>query len=171
MEYYILTGFLTLMLGPFVGFIPPVLFLLYYPITKLVFKALKKDTKKLDDFYLAIPRFFNFTTITNFIINWIIMPPINFVSWLPEAILSIVKFQTKVIEFLLVTVPKRTFKVIEFLIDNLVIGSYQVLYKLFYKIHRLDSQWKRCRLLYGSHHILVRTLFFPNSTTFQSCYH
>jgi len=122
MEYYILTGFLTLMLGPFVGFIPPVLFLLYYPITKLVFKALKKDTKQLDDFYLAIPRFFNFTTITNFLINWIIMPPINFITWIPRAILSIVKFQTKVIEFLLVTVPKRTFKIIEFLIDNLIIG-------------------------------------------------
>ena len=122
MEYYILTGFLTLMLGPFVGFIPPVLFLLYYPITKLVFKVLKKDTKKLDDFYLAVPRFFNITKITNFIINWIIMPPINLIAWIPKAILSIVKFQTKVIKFLLITVPKRVFKVVEFLIDKLVIG-------------------------------------------------
>jgi len=115
MEYYILTGFLTLLLGPFVGFIPPLLFLLYYPVTKLAFKVLKKDTKQLDDFYLAIPRFFNFTTITNFLINWIIMPPINFLSWLPKAILSLVKFQFNVIKFLIITVPKYIFKVVEFL--------------------------------------------------------
>lgn len=134
MEYYILTGFLTLMLGPFIGFLPPVLFLLYYPITKLVFKALKKDTKELDDFYLAIPRFFNFATITKFLINWIIMPPINFLSWLPEAILSLVKFQFNAIKFLIITVPKYVFKGIEFLVDNLIIGYIRFFTDYFIKI-------------------------------------
>jgi len=134
MEYYILTGFLTLLLGPFVGFIPPLLFLLYYPVTKLAFKVLKKDTKQLDDFYLAIPRFFNFTTITNFLINWIIMPPINFLSWLPKAILSLVKFQFNVIKFLIITVPKYIFKVVEFLVDNLIISYIRFFTDYFIKI-------------------------------------
>ena len=134
MEYYILTGFLTLLLGPFVGFIPPVLFLLYYPITKLVFKALKKDTKKLDDFYLAVPRFFNFPAITNFIKEWFIMPPINFFSWIPRAILSLLKFQFTAIEFFFVTVPNFIFKVLNFLVDTLLIAPIRFFTDYFIKI-------------------------------------
>jgi len=131
---YIYTVFLTIILGIILKLTNPVMFLLYYSVTKLVFKVIKKDTKKLDDFYLAIPNFFNFTKITNFITKWIIMPPINFISWLPRAILSIVKFQTKVIEFLLVTVPKYVFKVVNFIVDNLIIGPIKFFTNYFIRL-------------------------------------
>ena len=131
---YIYTAFFTIIIGIVMKLTNPVLFLLYYPVTKLVFKVIKKDTKKLDDFYLAIPNFFNFTKITNFIINWIIMPPINFLSWLPKAILSIVKFQFNVIKFLVITVPKYVFKVVEFLVDKLIIGYIRFYTNYFIKI-------------------------------------
>ena len=131
---YIYTAFFTIILGIVMKLTNPVLFLLYYPVTKLVFKVIKKDTKKLDDFYLAIPNFFNFTKITNFIINWIIMPPINFLSWLPKAILSIVKFQFNVIKFLVITIPKYVFKVVEFLVDKLIIGYIRFYTNYFIKI-------------------------------------
>lgn len=118
---YILTGFLTLGVGAFVRYIPPLLFLLYYPITKLVFKVLKKDTKKLDDFYLFLPRLINLNSIVKFISEWIIKPPIDFITWIPRAILSFVKFQTSVIEFVLVKVPKYIFGVLKFILDTLII--------------------------------------------------
>jgi len=62
------------------------------------------------------------------------MPPINFLSWLPKAILSIVKFQFNVIKFLVITVPKYVFKVVEFLVDKLIIGYIRFYTNYFIKI-------------------------------------
>jgi len=112
---YIYTVFLTIILGIILKLTNPVMFLLYYPVTKLVFKVIKKDTKKLDDFYLAIPNFFNFTKIIDFIFNWIIKPPIT-------ALTAIVNFISKAVIFMFNKVPTYVFNLISNAINLFVIN-------------------------------------------------
>jgi hypothetical protein len=112
---YIYTAFFTIIIGIVMKLTNPVMFLLYYPVTKLVFKVIKKDTKKLDDFYLAIPNFFNFTKITDFIFNWIIKPPIT-------ALTAIVNFISKAVIFMFNKVPTYVFNLISNAINLFVIN-------------------------------------------------
>jgi hypothetical protein len=119
---YIYTGFFTLLLGSVVLYNPVIMFFLYYIVTRFMFKNFFfKDTTKLDDFYLFIPRFFKLTEIINFIKDWLIMPLVDFFTWIPQGIVYFLKLLIQVFIFLLDTVPSYILKLIKFLFDTFVI--------------------------------------------------
>lgn len=94
-----------------------------------------KSTTKLDDFYLILPRLIGkIGDIVKFIVNWLIMPPINFITWIPRTLLKIVKFMIKVFTYLLVNVPNYLLKLFRDVVYTLIIAPIKWLTDYYIKL-------------------------------------
>ena len=133
--YYLIPLFIVILLGWVTGLSVTILALLYYPVTRIILIRSNKSTKKLDDFYLILPRLFGkIGDLVKFVVNWLIMPPINFITWIPRTILKIVRFLIKVFSYLLVNVPKYLLKLFTDVVYNLIIAPIKWLTNYYIKL-------------------------------------
>ena len=131
--YYAISGFFTLLIGLPLAFNPIILVVLYYLITKIVFKLFNKTPTELDNIlekltlkYIIATISYYMKVVTDFIFNWINIIYIN-------PLKSIVNYQTRWIEW--ISSGKAGDYIIEFIMDaiNFVIFQIQELINSAFK--------------------------------------
>ena len=122
--YYAISGFFTLLIGLPLAFNPIILVLLYYLITKIVFKLFNKTPTELDNIlekltlkHIIATISYYMKVVTDFIFNWINIIYIN-------PLKSIVNYQTRWIEW--ISSGKAGDYIIEFIMDTINFLIFQI---------------------------------------------
>ena len=122
--YYAISGFFTLLIGLPLAFNPIILVLLYYLITKIVFKLFNKTPTELDNIlekltlkHIIAAISYYMKVVTDFIFNWINIIYIN-------PLKSIVNYQTRWIEW--ISSGKAGDYIIEFIMDAINFVIFQI---------------------------------------------
>jgi hypothetical protein len=122
--YYAISGFFTLLIGLPLAFNPIILVVLYYLITKIVFKLFNKTPTELDNIlekltlkHIIATISYYMKVVTDFIFNWINIIYIN-------PLKSIVNYQTRWIEW--ISSGKAGDYIIEFIMDAINFVIFQI---------------------------------------------
>ena len=122
--YYAISGFFTLLIGLPLAFNPIILVVLYYLITKIVFKLFNKTPTELDNIlekltlkHIIATISYYMKVVTDFIFNWINIIYIN-------PLKSIVNYQTRWIEW--ISSGKAGDYIIEFIMDTINFLIFQI---------------------------------------------
>jgi len=125
--YYLISLGIVGIIGTVTKIKPIGLILLYYPITKFILTYFQPsipdlNMNELDDFYMFIPNILkNIGKVFDFITEWIIEPPINFIKWIFNSLKNIITFIKDAFLFFITTVPKYIIDVLFKIINTFII--------------------------------------------------
>jgi|DEB0MinimDraft_10_1074344.scaffolds.fasta_scaffold128485_1 hypothetical protein len=125
--YYLISLGIVGIIGTVTKIKPIGLILLYYPITKFILTYFQPsipdlNMNELDDFYMFIPNILkNIGKVFDFITEWIIEPPINFIKWIFNSLKNIITFIKDAFLFFITTVPNYIIDVLFKIINTFII--------------------------------------------------